>query len=285
MGSMRDNGGVITHTDSFPGQAGISITWQSWLPEGAPRAVVVVAHGFGEHIGRYGNLVEALVPAGYAVYGPDHRGHGRSGGYRALIDKHEYLLDDLDEVFAKVDAAHPGVQVFLLGHSMGGSIALASALRNQARLRGLVLSGPAVTNDGIPKPLLLLARFLGRIAPKFGVKQLSAAGVSRDPAVVAAYEADPLVFHGKMPAGTGAALIRTSKRFPAQLPSLMIPLLVVHGGDDQLVSVESGRTAHRLAGSIDKKLNVYDGLYHEVFNEPEHYRVLEDVKVWLDSHC
>lgn len=282
---MGDNGGVITLTESFVGQAGISITWQCWLPETAPKAIIVVAHGFGEHIGRYANLVDALVPAGYAIYGPDHRGHGRSAGHRALIDKHEYLLDDLDSVFGIVAAKHPNTPVFLVGHSMGGNIALASALRNPDRLRGLVLSGPAVTNDGISQPLMLLARILGRFVPKLGVKQLSAAGVSRDPAVVAAYEADPLVFHGKIPAGTGAALIRTSAKFPEQLPSLMIPLLVVHGSEDQLVSVESGRAAHRLAGSIDKTLTVYDGLFHEVFNEPENARVLEDVKVWLDSHC
>ena len=282
---MGNNGVVMTQTESFVGEAGVAISWQRWLPDEAPRAVIVVAHGFGEHIGRYGNLVEALVPAGYAVYGPDHRGHGRSGGRRAFIDKYDYLLADLERVFAAVAANHPGTPVFLLGHSMGGNIALAAALRNQDRLRGLILSGPAVTNDGIAKPLLLLARFLGRVAPKLGVRKLSAAGVSRDSNVVAAYESDPLVFHGKMPAGTGAALIRTSNQFPVQLPSLMIPLLVVHGGDDQLVSVESGRTAHRLAGSIDKKLNVYDGLYHEVFNEPEHERVLDDVRVWLDSHC
>ena len=271
-------------SDSFTGQAGINIAWQAWLPEGDPVAVVVVAHGFGEHIGRYQNLVDALVPHGYAVYGPDHRGHGRSGGHRALIDKHDYLLDDLDQVFVKVAQSHPGVPVFLLGHSMGGNIALASALRNQARLRGLVLSGPAVSNDGISKALQILAAVLGRIAPKMGATKLSSAAVSSDPAVVAAYEADPLVFHGKMPAGTGAALIKTSKGFPARLPSLTIPLLVVHGSADALVSVEAGRMAHRLAGSADKTLHVYDGLFHEVFNEPQKDKVLGDVRAWLDAH-
>lgn len=274
-----------TISDSFTGQAGINIQWQAWLPDGDPKAVVVVAHGFGEHIGRYANVVEALVPHGYAIYGPDHRGHGRSGGHRALIDKHDYLLDDLDQVFDKVAQSHPGLPVFLLGHSMGGNIALASALRNQARLRGLVLSGPAVSNDGIPKGLQLLAAVLGKIAPKVGATQLSAAAVSSDPAVVAAYEADPLVFHGKMPAGTGAALIAASKSFPDRLPGLTIPLLVVHGSADALVSVEAGRTAHRLAGSKDKTIHVYEGLFHEVFNEPQKDEVLADVLRWLDAHC
>jgi alpha-beta hydrolase superfamily lysophospholipase len=268
----------------FTGCANVNIFWQAWLPDEAPKAVLIVAHGFGEHSGRYQNLVGAVVPEGYAVYAPDHRGHGRSGGHRALIDKHTYILDDLDRVFAKVAENHPGLPVVLLGHSMGGNIALASALANQDRLVGLILSGPAVTTHGIPKALQFVARKLGRVAPKAATQKLSSAGVSSDPAVVAAYDADPLVFHGKMPAGTAAALIETSLRFPAQLPKLRIPLLVVHGSADTLVSVESGRTAHQLAGSADKTLKIYDGLFHEVFNEPKRAAVLADVVTWLNSH-
>ena len=270
--------------EHFTGQEGIDLRWKAWVPDTDPRAVLVVAHGFGEHVDRYMNLVNAAVPRGFAVYGLDHRGHGKSGGVRAYIDKHDYLLDDLDQLFGRVAASYPGVPVFLIGHSMGGNIALASALRNPGRLRGLVLSGPAVTTYGVPKGLMILARVLARIAPKFGVRKLSSAGVSRDPAVVAAYDADPLVFHGKMPAGTGWAILRTSKEFPARLPQLTLPLLVVHGSADALVSVESGKTAHGLAGSVDKTLKIYDGLFHEVFNEPEHETVLADVLNWVEAH-
>jgi acylglycerol lipase len=273
-----------TAEQSFTGKAGLRIHVSSWMPDSEAHTVIVLAHGFGEHAGRYANLVNVMVPAGYAVYAPDHRGHGRSEGHRAFIDKFEYLLDDLDQVFAIAAKAHPGKKTFLIGHSMGGNIALASALRNQSRLAGLVLSGAAVTNDGVPKPLMFIASLLGKIAPKLGVKQLAAAGISRDPKVVAAYLADPLVYSGKMPAGTGAALIATSNSYPARLPSLTIPLLVVHGSADEVVSVESGKTAHRLAGSKDKTLKIYDGLFHEVFNEPEHPTVLADVLSWLDAH-
>ncbi len=270
--------------ETFTGRADLTIHLQSWLPEGDPHTVVVIAHGFGEHSGRYGNVVDTLLPQGYAVYAPDHRGHGKSQGHRALIDKHEYLLDDMDQVFSIASARHPGMPTFLLGHSMGGNIALASALRRENHLRGLVLSGPLVTNEGIPAVLILLAPLLGRIAPRLGTKALSADAVSSDPAVVAAYVADPLVFHGKVPAGAGAALIRTAKEFPARLPSLTIPLMVVHGSADTLVPVGNGRTAHKLAGSSDKTLKVYDGLFHEVFNEPQRATVLADVLAWLEAH-
>jgi alpha-beta hydrolase superfamily lysophospholipase len=272
------------HEETFAGRADLTIHLQSWLPDGDPHTVVVIAHGFGEHSGRYGNVVDTLVPQGYAVYAPDHRGHGKSQGHRALIDNHEYLLDDMDQVFSIASARHPGVPTFLLGHSMGGNIALASALRRQSHLRGLVLSGPLVTNEGIPALLVRLAPLLGRIAPRLGTKALSAEMVSSDPAVVAAYVADPLVFHGKVPAGTGAALIRIAKEFPARLPSLSVPLMVVHGSADTLVPVGNGRTAHKLAGSTDKTLKVYDGLFHEVFNEPQRATVLADVLAWLEAH-
>jgi acylglycerol lipase len=275
----------MSHNEgTFTGQGGILIAWQAWLPPMTPKAVIVVAHGFGEHIGRYQNLVNAVLPLGYAVYGPDHRGHGRSGGTRALIDRYDSLLDDLDQVFDMAAAAHPGVPTFLLGHSMGGSIALASALRNQGRLAGLVLSGPAVTNHGVPKALAVLAKILARLAPTMGAKQLDPSTVSRDPAVVAAYVADPLVWHGKMPAGTGAALIERSNRFQREFATLRVPLLVVHGSADKLVSVASGKSAYALAGSPDKELQVYDGLAHEVMNEPEHANVLEDITGWLERH-
>jgi acylglycerol lipase len=276
--------GMQTGEQFFTGQANVKIRVATWVPDAEPSAVMVVAHGFGEHADRYMNLVNAVVPKGYAVYALDHRGHGKSEGHRALIDTYAYLLDDLDQVFTTVAKTHPGKPVFLLGHSMGGGIALASALRKQSHLAGLILSGPLVTNDGIPKPLMFIASLLGKIAPKMGVKKLGASGVSRDPKVVAAYENDPLVFHGKMPAGTGAAMIAASKSFPERLASLTVPLLVVHGALDQLVSVESGKTAHRLAGSADKTLKVYDGLFHEVMNEPEHATVLGDITAWLHSH-
>jgi acylglycerol lipase len=277
---------ISATTDQFSGAGGNKIATYLWTPsDQAARAVVVIAHGFGEHAGRYENVVNALVPQGYAVSALDHRGHGRSDGQRALIDNFTYLLDDLDRVVSDAAAAFPGKQVFLLGHSMGGCIALAYALRNPSKLSGLILSGPAASTHGVPKPLQFVVSLIGKLAPKSGIRELDAGGVSRDRDVVRAYESDPLVFHGKMPAGTANAMLAAAKGFPAKLPSLSLPLLVVHGSADLLVSVESGRQVHALAGSSDKTLKVYDGLYHEVFNEPEREKVLADVSSWLNQHA
>ena len=270
--------------ETFTGAAGIPIVVHRWEPDVSAKAVVVVAHGFGEHALRYTNLVEALLPRAYCVIAPDHRGHGLSGGKRAYIDRHAYLLDDMDQVFRRAGEIHPSLPVFLVGHSMGGNIALGSALRSQSHLRGLVLSGPAVSTHGVSRGLRLAAKVLGRLTPTLGVKQLSSDAISRDPAVVAAYVGDPLVFHAKMPAGTGAALLSSSEHYATMLHTLSVPLLVVHGSEDKLVSVESGKAAHRLAGSADKTIKIYDGLYHEVFNEPEHPAVLADMADWLDAH-
>jgi acylglycerol lipase len=276
---------VMRHLeDTFTGGDGLAIFWQAWVPDGAVRGVVVVAHGFGEHSGRYANLTDVLVPRGYAVYIPDHRGHGKSAGTRAYIDVYDHLLDDLDVVMKRAAADHPGIPFFLLGHSMGGNIALSSALRRQDHLTGLILSGPSASLDGVPKPLQVAVALIAKLAPKSGIRQLSAEGVSRDPDVVKAYVDDPMVFHGKMPAATAAAMVKASKSFPARLPSLRVPLLVVHGSADQLVPVAAGRLVDRLAGSPDKTLKVYEGLAHEVFNEPEKATVLNDVVTWLDSH-
>jgi alpha-beta hydrolase superfamily lysophospholipase len=270
-----------TSSDAFAGAAGKRIATYQWVPEGEPRGVVVIVHGFGEHAGRYGNVTEVLVPLGFAVVALDHRGHGHSDGDRAFIDNFTYLLDDLDHVIASAASSFPGKPLFLLGHSMGGGIALANALRNQAPLTGLILSGPAVSTHGVPKPLQFVVSLIAKIAPKVGIQQLDASGVSSDPDVVRAYQSDPLVHHGKMAAGTANGILTAAKSFPAKLPSLKIPLLVVHGSADTVVSVESGREVHSLAGSPDKTLKVYDGFSHEVFNEPGKAKVLADVSDWL----
>lgn len=269
---------------SLTGGAGVKIVYDVWTPPTVD-GVVVLSHGMGEHARRYDHVVARLGELGLAVYLPDHRGHGRSGGKRMLVRRIGEFTDDLHLLFAEVARRHPGTKPFLIGHSMGAMIALAYALDHQADLRGLVLSGtPVLPGKGIPRPAIAVAKVLGRIAPGAPVQTLPSQYISKDPEVVARYDADPLVHHGKVPAGLGGAMLTTMGDFRRRLPTLTLPTLVLHGAEDRLVDQESSRLIAQLAGSKDLTLQVYEGLHHEVYNEPEREQVLDDLVGWLKAH-
>ncbi|OZD70979.1 MULTISPECIES: alpha/beta hydrolase [Nocardiaceae] len=267
---------------SLVGRHGTDIVYDVWTPDAEITGLVVLSHGLGEHARRYDHVAAVLGDLGLVVYAIDHRGHGRSGGKRLESKSWSDYVSDLHELFRIARAAHPNTKTFLLGHSMGGAIALSYALEHQAELDGLMLSGPAVVlGDGTPKILVPIGKILGRIAPSVPVQALDSADVSRDPAVVAAYDADPLVHHGKVPAGLASHLVGAMDSFPAALPSLTLPVLLQHGSEDKLADVAGSRMIAERAGSTDLTLEVYDGLFHEVFNEPEREQVLADLVAWL----
>ncbi|NKT44637.1 alpha/beta fold hydrolase [Rhodococcus hoagii] len=273
----------MQHTESeFAGVHGTRIVYDVWRPDGPPTGILLLAHGLGEHARRYDHVVERLVGLGLVVYAPDHRGHGRSGGKRIELHDWSEFLDDLHRLSAVAIAENPGLQRFLLGHSMGGAIALSYALDHQDELSGLILSAPAVdVVGGKPRVVIEIGKTLGRFAPGIPVETLDAKSVSRDPAVVAAYESDPLVHHGKVKAGIARGMILAAESFPARLPSLTIPVLLLHGTEDRLADVSGSRMIAAHAGSKDLTLKTYDGLFHEVFNEPEQEKVLDDLVDWL----
>lgn len=272
---------------TLSGHGGLELFARSWLPDGPARDVVVIAHGYGEHGDRYANVVERLVPAGYAVHAIDHRGHGRSGGRRALVDRMDRVITDLHGFVEQVRARHASERgdgrVKLLGHSMGGSIALGYALRYPQDLSGLILSGPAV-GGFVPIGQRLVLRLLSALAPNLGTLALPASGVSRDPAVVAAYERDPLVYHGRVPARTAGEMVAAAASFPARAGEMKLPVLIQHGAQDKLIPLEPNRAVYAALGSADKTVTIYEGLYHEIYNEPEHPAVIADLIAWLDAH-
>lgn len=262
---------------------GVDLYWQAWMPDGDPKAVVVIAHGGGEHSGRYEYVGEHLTGAGYAVYALDHRGHGRSHGKGANIEGLDLVVADLDGFVSLAGDRHRGLPVFLLGHSMGGAIAISYAVRHQDRLAGLVLSGAAADVAALSKVELVASRVLSRIAPGIGVFGVDSSTVSRDPEIVRAYDADPLVHHGKLPARTIGELVAAGLRFPEDVRRISIPLLVMHGSADALTPPAGSEMVHANASSADKALKLYDGLFHEILNEPERDQVLADVTSWLDA--
>src|SRR5437763_8767172 len=182
---------------SLTGVGGLKIYWQAWLPEDQIRALVVIAHGASEHSNRYSHVAERLVSDGYGVYAIEHRGHGRSDGPRAVIDRVDNAVADLDALIVSAAGEHPGTPMVLLGHSMGGALAISYAIRHQDRLTGLILSGPLAALEAAPPQQRIAARLLSAIVPKLPLVATDATHVSRDPAVVEEYTSDPLVYHGK----------------------------------------------------------------------------------------
>jgi alpha-beta hydrolase superfamily lysophospholipase len=272
---------------SFTGVGGTNIVYDLYEPpahdQGVPVGLILVAHGVAEHGGRYHHVADLLVGLGLRVAIPDHRGHGRSGGKRLLVRDLSEFTTDL-ETLRKLELVD-GRPTYLLGHSMGGEIALDYALDHQDALAALVLSAPAVLpGDDISPVLMKVAKVLGKLVPGLPGQKLGSASISRDPAVVKAYDEDPLVFRGALTAGIGGAMLRTMETFPSRLPALRLPLLVLTGTEDKLVKPEGAELVVRLAGSTDKTLKKYDGLYHEVFNEPEKELVLGDLTDWLKAH-
>ncbi|MER6074481.1 lysophospholipase [Streptomyces sp. NPDC001817] len=243
-------------------------------PHPAPRYLALVVHGYGEHAGRYDEAAAVLTGHGAAVYGPDHVGHGRSAGERVLIEDFEDVVADVHAVADLARAAHPGLPLVLVGHSMGGLIAARYAQRYGAELSALVLSGPVIGGWELPGRLLAL--------PEIPDTPVSPAALSRDPAVGAAYAADPLVWHGPMKRPTVEAFARTLETVDRGGDVGPLPLLWLHGEDDRLVPLPGSRIGvERLAGSRLTE-RIFAGARHEVFHETDRKEVFAELIRFLD---
>lgn len=254
---------------------------QSWSPDSQPRAVLIIVHGASEHSGRYGHVARALVADGYAVYALDHRGHGRSDGPRAVIDRLASAVTDVDRLVSEVRAEHLELPIVMLGHSMGATVAISYTVRHQEHLRALILSGPLAALEAAPAPLRMLGRVLSVLAPKLPLVDIDASLVSRDPEVVRDYEADPLNHHGKLPARTIDELARAIDDFPEAVTTITLPVLILYGTADRLAPPSGAQMLERRIGSADKTAIAYPGLFHEILNEPERDAVLTDIRGWL----
>jgi len=271
--------------DSFQTSDGLKIHTVAWLPDSTPKAVVLVVHGIAEHSGRYRHVGEFLANRGYAVYALDHRGHGKSEGVRVYFDSFDQLAGDLERYFERVRTAHPALPMYILGHSMGSLITLLFTLRHQGELAGMISSGTPISLDqSLPVPLIALSGFVRNLAPKLALIALDVKAISTDPAVVAAQKADPLCYHGLMPIGTITAMVETGRKVREQVNTLRLPLLILHGQADKLTPPPGSQFIMDKAGSPDKTLKFYPGMYHEIVNEVDKATVLNDIATWLDSH-
>lgn len=266
------------------GAGDAQIHYKMWLPEQAPRALIVLVHGAAEHSGRYQRFAEHFLQHGYATAALDHIGHGRSEGQPGFISNFSEYVETLDRFVNFLVQELPGVPRVLLGHSMGGLISACYLIQNQEAFVGCVLSGPAIKTDLQP-PLWqrLLIQFFSLVAPRMGVLQLDASGVSRDPLEVQQYLDDPLVYGGKLSARKVSQLFAAMEWVHEQVADIRLPILLMHGEADTLTSPSGSRFLFEHVSSEDKTLKIYPGLYHEIFNEPERLQVFADLQAWLDQ--
>jgi acylglycerol lipase len=257
-----------THREGyFTGLGNLKLFYQCWLPSGELQAVLMVAHGFAEHSGRYGQLAEYLVSRDYAVYALDHRGHGKSEGERVYVDKFSDYVDDLKTFFDIIRKDNPEKRIFLVGHSMGSAIALFYASRYQDELAGLVTSGGGINSGNEPPS-----------PPQPENQPLPTDFLSHDPAVIEAYVNDPLVYRGPIPAKLSGKMSAVSDA----VSLITLPALIMAG--NAVADGVRSRTLFERLGSTDKTLKLYDGLRHEIFNEPEQLQVFHDLTAWLEGH-
>lgn len=263
--------------------AGHRISRRSWIPATPVRGMIVLVHGVAEHSGRYDYVGRTLAAAGFVVHALDHVGHGESAraGAAANLGSIDGAADAVAALLDLARAEHPEVPAFVIGHSMGALITLRLATRAPLDVAGVVVSAPPLIIDAGNPVQRLLAPVLTRLAPNLGVLKLDSSQISRDPAVVAAYDADPLVFRGKLPARTATEILTAAGRVLADLPRLRVPTLALHGTADAIAAPASTDRIEQHAGTTDLTIRRYEGLYHEVFNEPERDAVLADVLAWL----
>ncbi len=274
-----------THEDQFPGAGNLSLYFRGWRPSPLPpKAALAVVHGFGEHSGRYVNIIHHFVPRGYSVYAFDLRGHGRSPGRRGHISDWAEFREDVGAFLQKVREYEDTIPLFLFGHSMGGLMVLDYGLHHPEGLAGVIASGPVLTQPGVSPVLLLISRLLSRVWPSLTLNtNLDATAISRDPDVVAAYKADPLV-HSKASARLGTELTRTVEWVMSHADAWRLPLLIVHGEADRLAPPEGSRAFFEAVQYEDKQRIEYPGGFHEPHNDIDREQVLADIEAWLEAH-
>lgn len=271
------------HEGTFPGAGGLGLYYQRWRPNGAAsRASLAIVHGFGEHSGRYMNVVNHLVSRGYTVYGFDHRGHGRSPGQRGYIRRWAEFREDVDRYLRMVREQEPDRPVFLLGHSMGGLVALEYVLRHPEGLAGVIASSPLLAPPGINPFLLRLSRITSCAWPRFSMDARFDPNVlSRDPAVVEAAIEDALC-HRRGTARLGTEMAAAISWTIAHAEEVRLPILIFHGTADRLTDPQARRLFFERITFPDKTLCEYEGSYHETLNDVDHQRVLADLEGWLE---
>lgn len=268
---------IVTTSD------GLNLRLRVSKTDGTARGLIVVTHGHGEHLGRYHHTAQALCEAGYVVYTYDLRGHGRSQGKRGHSPTFLTYLDDLKQVADRATHENPRLPLWLMGHSLGGLITLTYALRRLPKAAGVVVTGPLLRVKFLPPAWkVLMAQALASVLPSLTLPTGLDVSVpmSHDDALLKSFP-DPELPHARMSLRVGNDILNISADTLARAPELKLPLLLLHGEADGAVDPQATREFYEHAGSADKTLKLYPGLYHEILNETERGQVMADILEWL----
>ncbi len=268
---------------TFQGAKGLELYYQSWHPQDSAEAVLIIIHGHGGHSGIFPLMVEYLIEHNYAVYGFDLRGSGRSPGQRGYINSWSEYRDDLKSFVELVKAKEPDLDLFIIGQSMGGTIALDYILREPLKLKGLILLAPAL-GLGIPSWKLLAGKILSGILPRFSLATgIDFNAASRDPKAVVASREDRLR-HSRGTARLATELLNTIEWIEAHIAQIKVPLLILHGGADRVTLPQNSRVFFERLTLDDKERQEYPGGYHELHSDINYQEVLQDMEDWIQRH-
>lgn len=272
-------------TGAFQTSDKLNIYTIQWLPDDTPKAVVIIVHGLGEHIGRYQHVAEALVSAGYAIYGLDHRGHGKSDGKRVRVTSNTHFMDDLRQYFDIVRREHNREQIFILGHSMGSVISLQFTLQYQNDLAGLLITGTATDVGSTVSPILRnLTNILHPFLPHIPISAPAPVDhLTNDKAMQQLADSDPLNHKGWTPLSIAKYIIDTGEMIQENVKKLVLPILIMHGEDDRITPISGSHIVHERVGSADKTLKTWPNMQHEIMNEIDRVPVIETLLEWLDN--
>ncbi|MBC7901310.1 MAG: lysophospholipase [Saprospiraceae bacterium] len=267
---------------TFDGVGGLNIFWRSWRPEGTPRAVIALIHGFNAHSGYFEWAAEQLTANGLAVYALDFRGRGKSDGERFYVETFSEYMSDVTQLVDMARSSERGLPVFILGHSAGGVIASSYAHEHQNELAGLICESFAF-DVGVPDIAQLLLKGLSHIAPHLHVFTLKNEWFSRDPAAVAAMNSDPLIAKESQPTETAAVMLGAADELEKKFPTFTLPLFILHGTEDKATRPSGSQAFYDGAASTDKTLKLYEGHYHDLLNDIDKEVVMADIQNWIDQ--
>ena len=279
---MAVNAGLEVGEGSVTSPGGLNIHFRTWRPSSQPRGAVLIVPGFNSHSGYYASVAEQLVAIGLVVYAVDLRGRGQSDGERFFVQAFTDYLDDVQAVAEVLRSREGRLPTFVLGHSAGGVVACLYTVERQSEIAGLICESFAFK---VPAPDFALAVFKGlaHVAPHAHVLRLKNEDFSRDPAVVAAMNADPLIAHETQPTQTLAAMVRADEQLAQSFPRFTLPLLILHGMADKATKPAGSQQFYDSAASSDKTLKLYDGGFHDPLNDVDRARVMLDITTWIGA--